>query len=357
MVGDGKALGLGHTVLALFNLGVKKLLHFAAVQAHQMVVVLAFIEFKNRLAALKMAAAQDAGLLELGQHAVHRGQADIGALQQQHAEHVLGRHVPLRAFLEYFQNLQARQRGLQAGAFEFVDAIHACFPGVARVPAPALMAGALPLQWPDHIATFERPPMLHKLPSFHLRPVVLGLGLAACAALAACSSIDGASSRIVTMVSPYKIDIVQGNFVSKEQAAALQNGMSRIQVRDILGTPLLTSLFHADRWDYVFTFKRQGREPQARKVTVFFKGDAMERVEADELPTEAEFVASLDSGRRAVQVPVLEASEESLAKFSAAKAAASAADSGVDAKAPGAPQAKVRPPLPDKYPPLEPSTR
>ena len=159
------------------------------------------------------------------------------------------------------------------------------------------------------------------------------------------------------MVSPYKIDIVQGNFVSKEQAAALQNGMSRIQVRDILGTPLLTSLFHADRWDYVFTFKRQGREPQARKVTVFFKGDAMERVEADELPTEAEFVASLDSGRRAVQVPVLEASEESLAKFSAAKAAASAADSGVDAKAPGAPQAKVLPPLPDKYPPLEPSAR
>ena len=89
--------------------------------------------------------------------------------------------------------------------------------------------------------------------------------------------------------------------------------MSRIQVRDILGTPLLTSLFHEQRWDYVFTFKRKGFEPQARKVTVFFKGDLLERFEADTLPTEAEFVASLDSGRSNGAVPVLEASEESLA--------------------------------------------
>ena len=51
---------------------------------------------------------------------------------------------------------------------------------------------------------------------------------------------------------------MQGNFVSKEQVEALRPGMSRQQVRDILGTPLVTSVFHADRWDYVFTIKRQG---------------------------------------------------------------------------------------------------
>ena len=130
--------------------------------------------------------------------------------------------------------------------------------------------------------------------------------------LAACGSPNGASHSIANVITPYKMDIVQGNFVSKEQAAAVKPGMSRVQVRDILGTPLLASIFHADRWDYVFTFKRQGLEPQARKVTVYFKGDALERIEADVLPTEAEFVASLDSGRRSGKVPVLEMTEESL---------------------------------------------
>ncbi|OQW88051.1 MAG: cell envelope protein SmpA [Rhodoferax ferrireducens] len=160
-------------------------------------------------------------------------------------------------------------------------------------------------------------------------------------ALSACSSVDGASNRLVSMVTPYKIDIVQGNFVSREQVDALKNGMSRGQVKNILGTPLLTDVFHADRWDYVFTFKRQGVETQARKVTVFFKDDVLARVEADPLPTEAEFVASLDSGRNSGPVPVLEMSPESL------KAAIKPAQA-----APAAPpKAMVVPP--DSYPPLE----
>jgi len=161
------------------------------------------------------------------------------------------------------------------------------------------------------------------------------------AALSACSSVDGASNRLVSMVTPYKIDIVQGNFVSREQVDALKNGMSRGQVKNILGTPLLTDVFHADRWDYVFTFKRQGVETQARKVTVFFKNDVLTRVEADPLPTEAEFVASLDSGRNSGPVPVLEMSPESL------KAAIKPAQT-----APAAPnKAMVVPP--GSYPPLE----
>ncbi|MBE0475331.1 outer membrane protein assembly factor BamE, partial [Rhodoferax sp.] len=86
--------------------------------------------------------------------------------------------------------------------------------------------------------------------------------------LSACGGLNRASQSAVGLVTPYKIDIVQGNFVSREQAAALKPGMGRLQVRDILGTPLLASIFHADRWDYVFTFKRQGVEPQARRVTV-----------------------------------------------------------------------------------------
>lgn len=177
---------------------------------------------------------------------------------------------------------------------------------------------------------------------FQRRSAGLALFLAASASLVACSSLDGASNRIASVVTPYKIDIVQGNFVSREQAAVIKPGMTRGQVRDILGTPLLVDIFHADRWDYVFTFKRQGMEPQSRKVTAYFKGDLLERLDADPLPTEAEFVASLDSGRKPAVVPVLELTPEALALLPALTKTA---------------DTKTLPPLPASYPPLEPVKR
>jgi hypothetical protein len=77
VIRDGKPLGFSHGMLAFFNLGIVKLLDFSAVKAYQMVVMLPFVEFIDRFAALKMAAAQDVGLFELGQHPVDGGQADV----------------------------------------------------------------------------------------------------------------------------------------------------------------------------------------------------------------------------------------------------------------------------------------
>lgn len=165
-----------------------------------------------------------------------------------------------------------------------------------------------------------------------------GLILAACAALGACGSLSDMSNRFAADLSPYKIEVVQGNFISREQVQALRVGMSRQQVRDTLGTPLLASVFHADRWDYVFTLRRQGVPPQARRLTVYFQGDALARFDGDEMPTEAEFVTQLNVRKTGKPVP-LEASEESLSKFPAQKAPA--ADPAADA------------PLPPVYPPLE----
>lgn len=151
---------------------------------------------------------------------------------------------------------------------------------------------------------------------------LLSRGAAALAltVLAGCSSLDGLGTSVSTLgglVTPYKIDILQGNVVTREQVQALQPGMPREQVRNILGTPLLASVFHADRWDYVFTFRRQGQEPQQRRVAVFFQGGALERFESDELPSEEEFVASLDVRRKPGKPPVLEATEEQLQAFQA----------------------------------------
>jgi outer membrane protein assembly factor BamE len=176
--------------------------------------------------------------------------------------------------------------------------------------------------------------------SLYFRGARLGLGLIAGAGLAACGTFNSASNGLVGMITPYKVEIVQGNFVSKEQVQALTPGMSRQQVRELLGTPLMTDMFHADRWDYVFTLKRQGVAPQERRLTVFFKDGVLERFEGDEMPSEAEFVASLSSGRKMGKVPVLEASPESLKKFPPAPPPVPASTQS------GAP-------LPDSYPPLE----
>jgi len=174
-----------------------------------------------------------------------------------------------------------------------------------------------------------------------VRAARLGLAVSAAAAVAACGTVDGVSKRIAGSITPYRIEIVQGNFISREQAAALKPGMSRLQVRDILGTPLLTDIFHADRWDYVFTLNRQGVPPQERRLTVFFKGDALDHFEGDPMPTEAEFVASLDNRRKGAKVPALEATREQLSKFSVTHTQP--------------PPASATPPVSTDYPPLEPA--
>ncbi|GAB2740509.1 hypothetical protein GCM10027019_20280 [Melaminivora jejuensis] len=147
---------------------------------------------------------------------------------------------------------------------------------------------------------------------------------------------------MVSAVTPYKVEVVQGNFISREQVAALQPGMGRQQVRDILGTPLMASVFHADRWEYVFSLKRPGLEAQSRRLTVFFKDNVLERTEGDEMPSEAEFVASLSSKVGQPKVPQLEATEAQLARFPARPAPAAPLDAQPPAAAPAT-----------HYPPLE----
>jgi outer membrane protein assembly factor BamE len=133
--------------------------------------------------------------------------------------------------------------------------------------------------------------------------------------LAACSTRP--TLAVPDVLKPYKPEIVQGNFVSREQVAALRAGMPKTQVLNILGTPLLTDIFHTERWDYVFTIERAGVISKPRRLTVHFKDDLLERWEGDTMPSEAEFVRSLDSGRKIGTIPPLTATERELAEFSA----------------------------------------
>ena len=177
---------------------------------------------------------------------------------------------------------------------------------------------------------------------FQRRPWLLVAAVAATLFLGACSGFSDRTRGALSAVTPYKVEVVQGNFVSKEQVAALKPGMSRQQVREILGTSLLNDVFHNNRWDYVFTIRRQGVDPQERRLTVYFNGELMDRFEGDEMPSEEDFVATLDTRKKSGKVPQLEASEDELKKFAPAK----------DEKADAAASAAV-PPLPAAYPPLE----
>jgi outer membrane protein assembly factor BamE len=172
--------------------------------------------------------------------------------------------------------------------------------------------------------------------------IVLGmlLGLAACSSVK--QPMDRMAGRVAEVLKPYRTEVVQGNVVTREQLQMLRNGMTRLQVRDLLGTPLITSVFHANRWDYAFTIRRQGAEPLNRKLSVFFDGDAMVKVESDELPLEAEFAAKLDTRRPASKPPQLEAAPEALKAFKPA--------SPVSTPAQAAPAAAL-----PEYPPLEPA--
>ena len=184
-------------------------------------------------------------------------------------------------------------------------------------------------------------PQMPRPPVRHAGRVTLALCVAAL--VGACSSFNEATRDMANALTLYKPEVVQGNFVSKEQVAQLQPGMTRLQVRDLLGTPLMTSLFHEGRWDYVFTIERQGVKPQQYRLTLFFNGDALDRFEGDEMPSENEFVQRI--GRdKTYKVPPLEATEEQLAKFPAAGASAAAP---AQTDTPAAPAGS--------YPPLEPA--
>jgi len=152
------------------------------------------------------------------------------------------------------------------------------------------------------------------------------IAAAAVAALAGCSSYDSVTQRIAQSITPYRITVVQGNFVSQEKAAQLQAGMTREQVRALLGTPLLSDMFHADRWDYLFYFKRGSTSVvQQRDLVLTFSGDRLASwAGADNLPSELDLLADIDGDRGGKKAKAAAAAKKA-SEAAAAAAAASAA--------------------------------
>jgi outer membrane protein assembly factor BamE len=86
----------------------------------------------------------------------------------------------------------------------------------------------------------------------------------------------------------YRMNIQQGNYLEGKTVAELQVGMTRSQVRYLLGTPMVPAVFDKDRWDYVYYFKRgRLRKPEERHLIVLFKEDKVTRYERDNVPNSA----------------------------------------------------------------------
>jgi len=123
---------------------------------------------------------------------------------------------------------------------------------------------------------------MHRAP---IRALCRAFAIALAGLLAACKSVDIPKLPGVT---PYRIVIQQGNFISQEMVAQLKPGMTREQVRFVLGTPLVSDIFHADRWDYVYFLEHPNGKREQRNLAVIFEGGKLSRVVGDLFPSEAE---------------------------------------------------------------------
>jgi outer membrane protein assembly factor BamE len=101
-----------------------------------------------------------------------------------------------------------------------------------------------------------------------------------CLALAA-AVLAGCSAPNIPGITPYRMEIQQGNFITQDMVSRLSTGMSKEQVRLTLGTPMLTDIFHADRWDYVYWRETQDGKREQRKLAVHFSDNKLVRLDGD----------------------------------------------------------------------------
>ena len=111
------------------------------------------------------------------------------------------------------------------------------------------------------------------------------MSLRAIAAIALAVPLAGCGVPRALGIAPYKIEIQQGNFISQEMVSQLKEGMTKEQVRQIMGTPLLTDIFHDDRWDYLYSRQTADGRKEKRGLVVFFQDGKLTRLDGDAAPS------------------------------------------------------------------------
>lgn len=118
MFANDEATLFGDPVLSFLDGRIEELFDLATLQAHEVVMVMPLVEFEHRLAGLEVMAFEEAGLFELGEHAIHGGQPDVHVFGDQQSIDVFRRQVPILHLLEQVEDLESREGGLEADTFE-----------------------------------------------------------------------------------------------------------------------------------------------------------------------------------------------------------------------------------------------
>lgn len=107
-----------------------------------------------------------------------------------------------------------------------------------------------------------------------IKIILLSLLLASC------------SDFYIPLLTPYKMDIRQGNFVTPDMREKLKKGMTKVQVRYVMGTPMINDVFHGNRWDYLYRLERDGKVIEKQNLTLYFEGDNLLGIEDERQPEE-----------------------------------------------------------------------
>lgn len=283
MLDDLEAVALSDGALALFDDLVEELDNGAAFDADDMVVMPAAIELEDRLTTLEVVANHEARALELGQDPIDGRKPDLLIGGQELLVDLLGAEMPLLAGLQDMKNLQPRHCHFEPGLFDLLLVLHGLY--LLRNPAePAVCTqGDDASRSCAVLSAFIQSDLYNRLMR---RLVILGLTLLLGLALLSAGCARGKradnpyrGSVLSNLPFVYKMTVQQGNIITEGMVNQLELGMNPAQVRFLLGTPLLTDMFHSNRWDYIYTIRR-GHDPmEIKRLTLWFEEDQLVSIE------------------------------------------------------------------------------
>ncbi len=266
-----------HGSLRLLNTGVNEFDNLAALEAHEMIVVLTLFQLVSRAFGIKMMPNNNACPFKLRQNAINRSEADVASFRNKILVNLFCRDMPtlinalFGSFLEELQNPLTRYGCLKTGIFQFGGLVSRRIVHVS----PPFQKCIYPLSY--EVDVFSAHTLYCSIYMLAKRISIAALGLAALLSVSGCSTIaetwDNAGNYVPNFIKPFRADVHQGNLVTSEMVTQLEKGMTAAQVQFLLGIPLVRDQFHPKRWDYVYYLLRGDNERQLRKLTVFFNDE------------------------------------------------------------------------------------
>ena len=245
---------LGHLALQSFYVLADKFNNVPRLNTDHVIMMFALVDFEYRVPTLEVMAHHQPGIFKLCENAVYRREPDILAGIQQLLVDILGAQVARFDILENFENSKPRQGYFEPGGAKFLSLLH-----------ESILTGIMRAYYDDMAEQFQR--MMFKNPMTMRKSLTLAL----------------LCTLVITGGCVYRANISQGNLIEQEDLDQAKVGMTKNQIRFLLGTPMIDDPFNRDRWDYVY-YLTIGRADATRKrwVSIFFADDHVSEIRHDQ---------------------------------------------------------------------------